>query len=138
MKFDDSFLNEVGLANLPPEQKEAFLKQAQEELELRVGEKMSQGLSDAQIEEFEGIMKNDQQTIRKVVSELGTDFREDPIYQKLLERYGVSEGTWEIISEYLSIKWIQKNRPDYHEIVQSAIDALKAEIKANSGKILSA
>lgn len=138
MKFDDSFLDEVGLANLPPEQKEAFLKQAQEELELRVGEKMSQGLSDAQIEEFEGIMKNDQQTIRKVVSELGTDFREDPIYQKLLERYGVSEGTWEIISEYLSIKWIQKNRPDYHEIVQSAIDALKAEIKANSGKILSA
>lgn len=138
MKFDDDFLAEVGLSNLPQEQKEAFLKQAKEELELRVGEKMSQGLSDAQIEEFEGIMKNDQDVIRKVVSELGSDFRNDPIYQKLLERNGVTEGTWEIIGEYLSIKWIQKNRPDYHDIVKSSIEELKAEIKADSSKILNA
>lgn len=138
MKFDDDFLSEVGLSNLPQDQKEAFLKQAKEELELRVGEKMSQGLSDAQIEEFEGIMKNDQGVIRKVVSELGSDFRNDPIYQKLLERNGVTEGTWEIIGEYLSIKWIQKNRPDYHDIVKSSIEELKAEIKADSSKILNA
>lgn len=138
MKFDDDFLSEVGLSNLPQEQKESFLKQAKEELELRVGEKMSQGLSDAQIEEFEGIMKNDQDVIRKVVSELGSDFRNDPIYQKLLERNGVTEGTWEIIGEYLSIKWIQKNRPDYHDIVKSSIEELKAEIKADSSKILNA
>lgn len=136
MKFDDNFLEEVGLSNLPQEQKEAFLKQAQEELELRVGEKMSEGLTDAQIAEFEGIMKNDQQVIRKVVSELGTDFREDPIYKKLLDKHGVTEGTWELISEYLSIKWIQKNRPDYHDIVKSTLAALKAEIKADSSKIL--
>ncbi len=138
MKFDDDFLAEVGLSSLPQDQKEAFLKQAKEELELRVGEKMSQGLSDAQIEEFEGIMKNDQGVIRKVVSELGSDFRNDPIYQKLLERNGVTEGTWEIIGEYLSIKWIQKNRPDYHDIVKSSIEELKAEIKADSSKILNA
>lgn len=138
MKFDDDFLAEVGLSNLPQDQKEAFLKQAKEDLELRVGEKMSQGLSDAQIEEFEGIMKNDQGVIRKVVSELGSDFRDDPIYQKLLERNGVTEGTWEIIGEYLSIKWIQKNRPDYHDIVKSSIEELKAEIKASSSKILNA
>ncbi len=137
MKFDDEFLNEVGLANLPPEQKSAFLKQAQDELELRVGEKISRGLTDAQIEEFEGIMQNDQQVIKKVVSELGTDFREDPIYQKILKRHGVEEGTWEIISEYLSIKWIQKNRPDYHDIVESTLRDLKAEIKSDSTKILS-
>lgn len=138
MKFDDEFLSEVGLSNLPPEQKEAFLKQVQEELELRVGEKMSRGLSDAQIEEFEGIMKNDQQVIKKVVAELGSDFREDPIYQKLLGRNNLTEGTWEVIGEYLSIKWIQKNRPDYHDIVKSTIEELKAELKADSSKILNA
>ena len=138
MKFDDEFLSEVGLSNLPQEQKEAFLKQVQEELELRVGEKMSRGLSDAQIEEFEGIMKNDQQVIKKVVAELGSDFREDPIYQKLLERNNLTEGTWEVIGEYLSIKWIQKNRPDYHDIVKSTIEELKAELKADSSKILNA
>lgn len=138
MKFDENFLAEVGLSNLSPDRKEAFLAQAQEELELRVGEKMTEGMSDSQIEEFEGIMQNDQQVIRKVVAELGIDFRTDPIYQKLLNRHGVTEGTWDIISEYLSIKWIQKNRPDYHDIVKSTIEELKAEIKGKSANILSA
>ena len=136
MKFDDNFLSEVGLSNLPEDQKQAFLNHAQEELELRVGTKMSEGLTEAQIEEFEGIMENDQQVIRKVVSELGMDFRTDPIYKKVLDKYGVSEGTWEIISEYLSIKWIQKNRPHYHEIVQSTIDELKNEIRSGQSQIL--
>ena len=81
-------------------------------------------------------MKNDQQVIKKVVAELGSDFREDPIYQKLLERNGLTEGTWEVIGEYLSIKWIQKNRPDYHDIVKSTIEELKTELKADSSKIL--
>ena len=138
MNFDDNFLSEVGLSNLPADQKDDFLKHTQEELELRVGTKMSENLSEVQISEFEGIMNNDQQVIRKVVSELGMDFRTDPIYKKLLERYGVSEGTWEIIGEYLSIKWIQKNRPDYHEIVKQTIEELKAEIKSNAASILAA
>lgn len=138
MQFDDNFLAEVGLSNLPEEQRSAFLAHAQEELEVRVGTKMSQGLSEAQISEFEGIMANDQQVIRKVVSELGMDFRTDPIYQKLLEKYGVKEGTWPIISEYLSIKWIQKNRPDYHDIVVQTAEELKAEIKRDSAAILAA
>ena len=86
MKFDDNFLDEVGLSELPMDQRQDFLAQVKEELEVRVGNRMSQDLSDAQIEEFEGIMANDQQVIRKVVSELGMDFRKDPIYQKLLEK----------------------------------------------------
>lgn len=136
MKFDDNFLSEVGLSNLPEDQKQAFLDHAQEELEIRVGTKMSEGLSEAQIEEFEGIMENDQQVIRKVVGELGMDFRSDPIYKKILEKYGVTEGTWEIISEYLSVKWIQKNRPDYHEIVTSTLAELKEEIRSGNAQIL--
>ncbi len=138
MKFDDNFLSEVGLSNLPDDQKQSFLAHAQDELELRVGTKMSEKLSDTQVEEFEGIMENDQQVIRKVVAELGMDFRTDPIYKKILEKYNVTEGTWEIIGEYLSVKWIQKNCPDYHEIVQSTIAELKEEIRFGNSQILAA
>lgn len=138
MQFDDNFLAEVGLSNLPADQKQAFLDHAQEELEMRVGTKMSEGLSSEQISEFEGIMNNDQQVIRKVVAGLGIDFRKDPIYQKLLEKYHLTEGTWEVISEYLSIKWIQKNRPDYRNIVTSVANDLKAEIKQDAPAILAA
>ena len=136
MKFDDNFLSEVGLSNLPEDQKQAFLNHVQEELEIRVGTKMSEGLSEAQIEEFEGIMENNQQVIRKVVGELGMDFRTDPIYKKILQKYGVTEGTWDIISEYLSVKWIQKNRPDYHDIVLVTLRELKDEIRSGNAQIL--
>ena len=138
MKFDDNFLARVGLSELPESQKQAFLAQAKEELEVRVGNKMTKTLTDEQITEFEGIMANDQQGIRKVVSGLGMDFRTDPVYRKLLENYGVKEGTWEIISEYLSIKWVQKNCPNYAEIVRGAAEELEAEIKQNSAAILAA
>ena len=136
MKFDDNFLSEVGLSNLPEDQKQAFLDHVQEELEIRVGTKMSEGLSEAQIEEFEGIMENNQQVIRKVVGELGMDFRTDPIYKKILQKYGMTEGTWDIISEYLSVKWIQKNRPDYHDIVLVTLRELKDEIRSGNAQIL--
>lgn len=138
MTFDDNFLARVGLSQLPEDQKQDFLMQTKEELETRVGTRMSQNLSDAQITEFEGIMNNDQLVIRKVVSELGIDFRTDPIYQRLLESYGVKEGTWEIIGEYLSIKWVQKNCPNYAQIVNEVTSELEAEIKQNSAAILAA
>ena len=136
MNFDDNFLEKVGLSQLPADKKKPFLDQTKNELELRVGVKMSEGLSEAQILEFEGIMRNDQQIIRKIVSELGMDFRTDTIYRKLLAHYNVTEGTWEIIGEYLSIKWVQKNRPDYHSIVEQVAQELISEIKQNSKEIL--
>ncbi len=138
MNFDDNFLEKVGLSQLPDDKKADFLAQTKTELELRVGTKMGEGLSDEQITEFEGIMHNDQQVIRKVVSELSIDFRTDTIYRKLLNHYGVTEGTWEIIGEYLSIKWIQKNRPDYRSIVEQVANDLVSEIRKNAPAILKA
>lgn len=138
MNFDDNFLEKVGLSQLPEHKKADFLTQTKAELEVRVGTKMSEGLTEVQIIEFEGIMNNDQQVIRKIVRELGMDFRADTIYRKLLDHYGVTEGTWEIIGEYLSIKWIQKNRPDYRSIVEQVANDLVSEIKQNASAILAA
>ena len=56
-KFDDSVLESVGLGSMPAEQKDAFLQYAQDQLEVRIGEKMSEGLTEAQLDEFEKICK---------------------------------------------------------------------------------
>ena len=132
MEFDENFFNEVGMGHLSEVEKQAFIEHTRAEMEMRVGEQMIKGLTTDQVQEFEGIMKNDQQVIRKVVAELGQDFRNDEVYQKVLQKHGVSEGTWEIIGEYLSIKWIQKNRPDYKDIVSSVFEGLKQEIIAGN------
>ena len=53
MKFDDEFLNSVGLKLMPESQRAGFLSYVQEEVEVRVGEKVCDGLSEREISELE-------------------------------------------------------------------------------------
>jgi hypothetical protein len=99
----------------------------QVELENRVGEKMSEGMTPEQLEEFDGIMQKDRNTMIKFLTKLG-DYRQDDIYKKLLQKYNTTEGTLEILGEYLSVKWIQLNRPDYARVAQDIESEFKQEI----------
>ena len=137
IKIDEKFLEEVGLSTLAETNKADFIAKTQEELENRVGEKMSEGMTVDQLREFEGIMNNDRNTMIRVLSQIG-DYREDDLYRKLLKKHGVTEGTLEILGEFLSVKWIQLNRPDYATITRNVADELKREIIEASAMILNA
>ena len=51
-RLDDKFLEDLGLGDLPPEQKQAFLQHIYSELEMRVGERLTDGMSDELLDEF--------------------------------------------------------------------------------------
>lgn len=55
-QLDEDFLAQLGLANMPADEKEAFLVHLYEELELRVGTELSKGLTDQQLAEFERLV----------------------------------------------------------------------------------
>ena len=55
MKFDESFLQEMGLSAMPEEHKQKFLDYIQNELEIRIGERISRGLTEVQLAEFDKI-----------------------------------------------------------------------------------
>ncbi|HVI69676.1 MAG TPA: DUF5663 domain-containing protein [Magnetospirillaceae bacterium] len=57
-QLDEDFLQSVGLGNLPADQKKAFLQHMYEELELRVGTKLSEGMTDEQLSGFEKLIEN--------------------------------------------------------------------------------
>ena len=95
MQFDDKFLQEMGLSAMPEGQKQEFLDYVQEELEIRIGERISKGLTEVQLNEFDMI----------------TDQTE-------------------------AAKWLEKNRPDYREIVTRTVEELKQEIRANRSKLI--
>lgn len=95
MQFDDNFLQEMGLSAMPEDEKQQFLDYLQEELEVRIGERISKGLTEAQLIEFDQI--NDQ-----------------------------AEAT----------KWLEKNRPDFREIVTRTINEMKEEIRTNRSKLI--
>lgn len=62
IRLDDNLLNELGLANLPAEEKAKFLKHMYETLEMRVGTRLAERMTDTQMSEFERfINSNDEQ-----------------------------------------------------------------------------
>jgi hypothetical protein len=62
IKLDDDLLQELGLATLPPEEKKKLLAHIYETLEMRVGMKLAEQMTDAQLTEFEQFIdRNDQE-----------------------------------------------------------------------------
>lgn len=131
-KFDDTFLEAVGLGALPQDQRAAFLENAQDQFEVRVGEKMNAQMSDAQVTEFEKIIDNDQETINRWLSQLG-DYRSDEIYQRIANNV---EDESDRINNYVSAKWLDQNCPNYRQIIEQTLEDLKREIIANKDAIL--
>ena len=95
MQFDERFLQEMGLSAMPEDQKQKFLAYVQEELEIRIGERIAKGLTDVQLNEFDMISDTDEAT-----------------------------------------KWLEKNRPDFREIVTRTIEEMKEEIRANRARLI--
>lgn len=135
-QLNDDFLKEIGLESLPDEQKQAFLEHIYSELETRVGVRLSEGLSDAQLMEFESFMDRDDEKVRGWLAAHVTDYVSDPTFTQLQQN--VPDGTPEIavLSEYASLKWLSMNRPDYREVVRSVLEELKREIISNREAIL--
>lgn len=57
-QLDDNLLQQLGLGSLPPAEKNKMLAHIYETLELRVGMKLAEQMSDAQLDEFEKFIDN--------------------------------------------------------------------------------
>ncbi len=53
MNFDENFLTEMGLSSMPADRKQAFLGYLQDKFETRIGQRISKGLTDEQLNEFD-------------------------------------------------------------------------------------
>lgn len=95
MRIDDKFMNEVGLADMPEDEKRMFMEHAEEELEVRVGRTLGMALTDEQMEEFEQIQ--DQPT---------------------------------------AAKWLERNAPNFREVVRQVYQSFKEELLAERAQIL--
>ena len=55
-KLDDNFLIELGLGSLPAAEKNKMLAHIYETLEMKVGMRLAEKMTDAQLDEFEGFI----------------------------------------------------------------------------------
>lgn len=72
--IDEAFLAEVGLAAMPEQKKQDFLAFVQEELEVRIGERIAKGLPEVKLNEFD--MITDREEATKWLETNRPDYRE--------------------------------------------------------------
>lgn len=135
-QLDDKFLQDLGLDQLPEEQRKAFLEHIYSELELRVGTKLSDGLSDQQLEEFEKIIDRDVEAVDNWLAQHAPTYAQEEAFTKLQEATKLEASDANLKSEYAATKWLEVNRPDYRDVVAQVLDELKKEIMGNRDAIL--
>lgn len=136
-QLDDKFLADIGLNDLPDDQKEAFLQHIYDELELRVGTRLSDGLTDEQLEQFEKVIDRDQATIDAWVAQFAPNYQADEVFVRMQQVSQVEPTDPSLKAEYVATKWLELNRPDYRQVVAQVLEELKQEIVANRDSILS-
>ena len=135
-QLDDQFLEDVGLASLPEEQKKPFLQHTYDQLEYRVGIRLSEGMSDEQLQEFEKIIDSDQSTVTTWLAQHAPAYQQEEVFQRLMQASGLPANSSNLAAEFAATKWLEVNRPDYRDVVKATLDDIKAEITQNKDAIL--
>ncbi len=135
-QLDDQFLQDIGLADLPDEQKGPFLQHVYDQLEYRVGVRLSEGMTDAQLEEFESIIDRKPEVVQGWIAQYAPNYTEDQLFVKIQAATGLAPDDFQIKAEYAATKWLEVNRPDYRDVVARTLDELKQEISQGRDVIL--
>ena len=100
IRLDDNLLIELGLGNLPVDEKQKMLKHIYDTLEMRVGTELANQMTDAQLLEFEEFMK--------------------------------------VEDTSSALDWLERNFPNYRDVVASEFEKLRVEIKQAAPQIVAA
>jgi len=135
-QLDDQFLQDVGLSDLPEGQKQDFLQYTYETLEERVGTRLADSLSEAQLQEFEGFASQDEEKTYTWLSANIPDYQNQEEYKQLSSSAPQDVTPLMIAAEFASVKWLEINSPNYRQVVAEELSKLRNEIIANKAQIV--
>jgi hypothetical protein len=135
-QLDDQFLNDVGLGNLPEEQKKPFLQHTYDQLEYKVGIRLSEGMTDEQLTEFEAIIDRKPAVVAAWLQTNAPNYQHEEVFTRLMEASKLPATDPGLQAEYAATKWLEVNRSDYRDVVAATLDEIKREITQNKDAIL--
>jgi hypothetical protein len=135
-QLDDNFFKGIDIDRMSPEEAAVFKQHVQEELEARIGERITDGFSNEKLEEFEKIIDDVPGFVDNWLMINVPDFRSNRAFNALVQQNGGQENR-QTIAEFASMKWLEINRPDFNQITTIVMKEMQDELKANIDKIFS-
>jgi hypothetical protein len=136
-QIDDKFLEQLGLGELPQAEKDKMKAHIYETLEMQVGMRLASGMTDEQLDEFEGFMSGDVSHATNYLAKLNPNWQQDEQYQAQIKQAtagGVNPDS--VTSEYAALRWLETNFPNYKQVVADELEKLKNEIKQAAPHII--
>jgi len=134
-RLDSEFLDDVGLGALPEEAKGDLLQRIYSELDERVGERLTRGMSDEMLDEFGHFVERDEPDEDRWFSENLPYYAGSEDFRRF-EEANPGLGGLDVKSQYGAMKWLQLHRPDYPQVVFSVLDELRDILRDNREFIL--
>jgi hypothetical protein len=123
MNQDEQIITQLGIADLPDQEQEAIINEA----ELRIGEKVSEQLNNEQLSEYDSIINNDEHVIDSWLDQNVPFYEQEPAYQAFLE--GVDDDPEKNNPKKLfaTVAWVQLTVPNFQEVVTEVLETYKLE-----------
>jgi hypothetical protein len=123
MYQDEQIIQQLGIADLPDDQKEVLVSEAQ----VRIGEAISQQLTDEQLHEYQAIIDGDKQVIDSWLENNVANYEEAGAYQAFEEAYESDPEKNDPKKMFASLAWVQLNVPHLQEVVAQALESFRQE-----------
>ena len=131
-QINESFLEGLGVENMGAEEKKKFLEYVQDQIESRIGEKITADMN-AEQEDYLAKLSDGEEAVVKEVMMRYPHYADDESFSAIKQSMNSEE---EAVAEYALLKWLEENKIDYQEIVKHTIDEIRREIYEDREQIL--
>lgn len=142
-KLDNDFLVSLGLGGMPVQDKNRLLQMVYEKLELNVGMRLAEKMSDEQLNEFERFIDGDMVHARGFLDASKPGWQQSPEFQGSIAKaqesaakHGRQFSDVPVISEFAALSWLESNFPNYKQVVAEELEKLKLDVQAAAPQIL--
>jgi len=135
LPLDEALLDGLGFSCLSSADKTDLLRLLYDELEQRVGEKLTEGMPDSELEEFDAFTSMDLVRMARWFDQYMPDFQQRDDWRVLVLQNPGADPT-SMLSLYGSQHWLFQHRPDTAQITKETYDKLLEELVAHKDELL--
>jgi hypothetical protein len=123
MYQDDQIIEQLGIQDVAEDEQTEIINEAQ----VRIGEAISEKLTDDQLNEYQAIIDGNEAVISAWLEKNIPEYKDEPVYRSFVEGLETDPEKNSPEKLFTNLAWIQLTVPDIQMVVAEAIEAFKQE-----------
>lgn len=135
-QIDNTFLEDIGIAELPADRQQQLVEQIQQELSLRFGERLARIVDEDTMVEFTNIVDETSDAAGVFLSQSMPQYRQTAEFLQLAHTADVPTDNEGVVREFAAVSWLKMHCPNYRAVALELVNELKQEIISHRKAVL--